>query len=228
MPPGGLRVHLETSLARFALVTVFVSTMTYGRTGDSCLGSPELQKLAANGGDTQLSYPLRKSAYEQAIKLCPGQPSLYHSLAVLALQNHDFAGGLHLVRAGLRLWPDNPQLQLDEAVAFISNGHPEDSLPILAKLPGTAESQFYLGMAERALGDQKATQHALLKALHLGSQDPYVLYVLIEQDHDLHDKEAGLRDFQTLVKRFPDSAWLHVVLGDAYMSRYKDSNAQSE
>jgi tetratricopeptide (TPR) repeat protein len=224
----GFRVHLEARLAGLALVTVFLSTMAYGRTGDSCLGSPEVQELAADGANTQLPYTRRKSAYEQAIKLCPGQPSLYHSLAVLALQNHDFSGDLHWLRAGLRLWPENPQLQLDEAVALISDGHPEDSLSILTKLPVSAHSQFYLGMAERALGNHKAAQQALSKALDLGSQDPYVLYVLIEQDRDLDDKEAGLRDFQTLARRFPDSAWLHVVLGDAYMSRYEDSSAQSE
>ncbi len=121
-----------------------------------------------------------------------------------------------------------PQLQLDEAAALISTGHPEESLPILTHLPSLVDSQFYLGMAYRALGDHKAAQQAFSKALDLGYQDPYVLYALIEQDRDLHDKEAGLRDFQTLYKRFPDSAWVHVVLGDAYMSRYEDSSAKSE
>jgi tetratricopeptide (TPR) repeat protein len=83
-------------------------------------------------------------------------------------------------------------------------------------------------MGYRAMGEHKAAQQAFSKALDLGYPDPYVIYALIEQDRDLHDKEAGLKDFQTLYKRFPDSAWVHVVLGDVYMSRYEDSNAESE
>jgi len=225
---AGFRACLKSSLAGFALVAFCAGAMAHSQAGDPCLGSPDVQKLAAEGSNTQLSYTRRKTAYEQALKLCPGQRSLYHSIAVLTLQNHKSSEGLRWVRSGLHRWPGDPQLQLDEAVALISEGRPEDSLPILTKLPSSAESQFYLGMAERALGDHKAAQQALSKALDLGSQDPYVLYVLIEQDRDLHDKAAGLRDFQTLAQRFPDSAWLHVVLGDAYMSRYEDSNAQSE
>jgi tetratricopeptide (TPR) repeat protein len=187
-----------------------------------------VQKLVAVGDNAQLPYAQRRSAYEQAIKLCGDQPSLYHAITFLELQNHDFSDALSWVRIGLRHLPENPQLQLDEAVTLISGGHAAESLPILSHLPASGERQFYLGLAQRALGDHRAARQAFSKAFDLGFRDPYVLYVLIEQDRDLHDKEAGLRDFQTLDERFPNSAWVHVVLGDAHMSRYEDSEAQSE
>ena len=117
---------------------------------------------------------------------------------------------------------------MDKAVALIAAGHAESAIPILDTLSATAHSQFYLGMAKRALGDHLGAHQALSKAAELGYQDPYIFYVLIEQDRDLHDKPAGLRDFQTLAQRWPNSPWLHVVLGDAYMSRYDDKNAGSE
>jgi tetratricopeptide (TPR) repeat protein len=195
---------------------------------DSCLSAPAVQQLVSQGNDNRLPYADRKAAYKRALELCPRDPDLYHALALLTLQGHEFEEDLMWVRRGLKNLPDSPQLQLDEAVALISGGHPEESLPILTHLPSTADGQFYLGMAYRALADHRAAQQAFSKALDLGYQDPYVLYALIEQDRDLHDKEAGLKDFQTLYKRFPDSAWVHVVLGDVYMSRYEDSNAESE
>jgi tetratricopeptide (TPR) repeat protein len=230
MPPthARFRVCFAATFAAMALIGAFATPRAHAQKGASCGGDPLVQKLAAQGSDVQFSYRVRKDAYEQALKLCPGESTLYHSIAVLTLQNQDFSSDLRWVQSGLRLWPDSPQLQLDEALALLSGGHPEQALPIFSQLPSSVESQFYLGMAERALGDHQAAQQALSRALDLGSPDPYVLYVLIEQDRDLHDKAAGLRDFQTLAQRFPDSAWLHVVLGDAYMSRYEDSSAQSE
>jgi tetratricopeptide (TPR) repeat protein len=64
--------------------------------------------------------------------------------------------------------------------------------------------------------------------METGYQDPYVFYALIEQDRAVGDKEAGLRDFVSFSQRFPDSPWLHVLLGDAHLPREEDSAAQSE
>ncbi|HKV40398.1 MAG TPA: hypothetical protein VJX67_14390, partial [Blastocatellia bacterium] len=71
------------------------------------------------------------------------------------------------------------QLKLDEAVSLLSEGHPEGSLAILKTLPDSAQGQFYLGMAYRALRDHKLAQQAFSKAVSLRYQDPYVFYVLI-------------------------------------------------
>jgi tetratricopeptide (TPR) repeat protein len=83
-------------------------------------------------------------------------------------------------------------------------------------------------MAYRALREHKEAQQALLQAFALGFNDPYLLYVLIDQDQALGEKEAGLRDFRTFYERFPDSPWLHMLYGDAYMSKNDDSNAETE
>jgi tetratricopeptide (TPR) repeat protein len=228
VPIPHLRLVLRGSALLIAGAAFLQVNHAQSSPADSCLSAPAVQQLVSQGNDNRRPYLDRKKAYKRALELCPREADLYHALAVLTLQGHEFEEDLLWVRRGLKIRPDDPQLQLDEAVALISSGHPEESLPILAHVPSSAGSQFYLGMAQRALGDHKAAQQAFSKALDLGYQDPYVLYVLIEQDRDLHDKEAGLKDFQTLYKRFPDSAWVHVVLGDAYMSRYEDSNAESE
>jgi tetratricopeptide (TPR) repeat protein len=221
---------LWRSFHRVLVLLIFVSAL-YGpksATASSCVNQPAFQQLVLRGGDSRLAYAERKIAYERAAELCPSQVDTYHSLSVLLLQHRDFEEGLRWTRRGLRVAPDSPQLKTDEAVSLLSEGHPEESLVILNRLPTSAQGQFYLGMAYRALGDHKPAQQAFSRALSLGYQDPYVLYVLIEQDRALHDKKQGLSDFQTLQERFPNSPWLHMVLGDAYLSRYDDSNAKLE
>ena len=187
-----------------------------------------LQELLQAGSNVSLPYAQRKTAYERAIQCCPSRIEIYDSLFHLAMAEHEFDEALRWVRRGLQLLPDNPELRRDEAVGLLSSGHPQQALAILKALPKSGQDQFYLGMAHRALREPEAAQQAYSEAFDLGYRDPYVLYVLMEQDHILHDKDAGLKHFQILSEQFPDSPWLHMVLGDAHMSRYEDSEAESE
>ena len=187
-----------------------------------------LQELLQAGSNVSLPYAQRKTAYERAIQCCPSRIEFYDSLFHLAMAEHEFDEALRWVRRGLRLLPDNPELRRDEAVGLLSSGHPQQALAILKALPKSGQDQFYLGMAYRALREPKAAQQASSEAFDSGYRDPYLLYVLMEQDHILRDKDAGLKHFQILSEQFPDSPWLHMVLGDAHMSRYEDSEAESE
>ena len=212
------------------IVLVLASTLHAPGSADAsvCGEQPAFQELFRQGGNARLGYAERKVAYERSLEVCPSRLDTYHLLALLMLQHGDFGEALRLTRRGLGAAPDDPQLNFDEAVSLLSEGHAEESLAILNRLPNSAQSHFYQGMAHRALGDHRMAQQAFSKALSLGYQDPYVLYVLIEQDRALHEKEKGLEDFQVLDHRFPDSPWLHMVLGDAHLSRYDESNARVE
>ena len=188
----------------------------------SCGNGPDFQQLLREGNDAHLPPLNRQRAYERAIQLCPGRTDLYHSLSDLLRQEGDFKGSEQWSAKGLRLAPKDPQLKLDQAIALLLSGRAADSVSILTTLPRSAPVEFYLGVAYDALQNHKAAQHAFSNAVNLGYEDPYVFYALIGQDHALHDKEAGLRDFQTFEQRFPNSPWLHMLLGDAYMTRYED------
>ena len=160
--------------------------------------------------------------------LCPRAPALYASLSALLLEHQDIQGGLSWARRGLQIAPEDPELSLDLGVGLLAAGQPEEALPVLAELAPTARNQFYLGMTYRARHDYRAAQQAFSKALAMGYSDPYIFYVLIEQDHALGDREAGLRDFQAFNERFPDSPWLHLLLGDAYSAKNDDPQAEDE
>lgn len=198
------------------------------RAAVSCGSGQGFQELLRDGNDGQLPPLKRVHAYERAILLCPDRVDLYHSLSALLRQQRDFKGSERWSQRGLRIAPGDPQLKLDQAIALVLSGRVAESVSVLTRLPRSATVEFYLGVAYDALQNHQAAQQAFSKAVDLGYEDSYVFYALIEQDHALHDKEAGLRDFQTFDQRFPDSPWLDMLLGDAYMMRYEDSSAESE
>jgi len=194
----------------------------------TCVGQGQAVDWLQQAQDAKGPFEQRKTAYEQVLKLCPRVPALYASFSALLLEHHDVPNGIKWARQGLAVAPGNPALSLDLGVGLIADGRPDEAVAVLAKLEPTATNQFYLGLAYRAQQDHRAAQRAFSKAVALNYPDPYIFYVLIEQDRNLRDKEAGLRDFQTLDERFPDTPWLHLLLGDAYSAKNDDSDAQDE
>jgi tetratricopeptide (TPR) repeat protein len=194
----------------------------------SCAQTGSARDWVKQAENTNDSYDARKRAYRRALAVCAHDPGLYARLTTLLLEHNDVQSGIDSARRGLEIAPGDPSLTLNLGVGLLAAGHPEQVVPILAKLEPTATSQFYLGMSYRALHNSRAAQRALANALAMGYPDPYIFYVLIEQDRELRDQAAGLKDFQALQERFPNSPWLHLLLGDAYSTKNDDSNAEDE
>ncbi len=211
-----------------AVVGVPPSALAHAVPSDDCSKNQQFNQWLQQGQSLKLSVVARQKAYEQAIKACPRSTTAYHNLSVLLLQQQQFEKALGWTRRGLEVVPANPELNLDLGVALLSLGQPEKALLIFQRLPVSGKTEFYLGMAYRSLRDHQAARQAFAKSFALGYHDPYVLYALIEQDHALHDKKAGLADFRTFYERFPQSAWLHLLLGNAYISRHDNLHAEAE
>ncbi len=222
-----------SALLRYGLLVVLVATgagngAAVGRGDEPCRENEAVQKLLEEGRNAQLPYNARISAYERAIQLCPQDLAPYKLLSVISLKQQDFDTALRWIRLGLEIAPGDPDLNLHEGVALLAAGYPEEALSRLKGLSVAPETEFYLGMTYRSLRDHKSAQRAFSNAFRLGYQDPYALYALIEEDRALGDKEAGLRDFQAFYERFPNSPWIHLLLGNAYLSRHDDRGAESE
>ena len=187
-----------------------------------------MRGLLQQGEDATQPYAKRKSAYEGAAGTCPHDPSIDVALCALLLEHHEGQSALAWARRGLQVAPGNASLIAYEGIALLLVGRPEEAVAALNKAAPEGKNEFYLGMAYRALREPKQAQQALSHAFATGFEDPYLLYVLIEQDRAAGDKEAGLRDFRTFHDRFPDSPWLHMLYGDAYMARNEDASAEAE
>jgi len=176
----------------------------------------------------ELPFSERRTAYERLIGACPDDPRLYTEFGSLLIANRDFSTALHWIDKGLGLAPEDAALNLRKGEALVALGHPRQALASLAKTPATGESQFFRGTAFHVLEDHRAAQKCFLDSWKRGDEDPYVLYSLMREDKALGDKAAGLEHFRLMMARFPDSVWIHVLLGDAYFKTAKDAEARQE
>lgn len=222
--------HLAKSWAWVLIFVMVAVARAEARPGDqkNCREQVAVQQLLRQAEDTMRSYEDRRAAYEGAARVCSHEASIYAALSALLLEHQDAQAALTWARRGLEIAPADQDLTVYEGMSLLLVGHPDQALAVLKTAPSTGKNEFYLAMAYRALRQHKEAQQAFLRAFALGFNDPYVLYVLIEQDHALGEKEAGLRDFRTFYEHFPDSPWLHMLYGDAYMSKHDDANAETE
>lgn len=197
---------------------------------DALLGSDAASQAAARSNAENPSLPFydRSMAYEQLIQNDPSDTALYAGYASLLMANHDYASALTWIAKGLAGTPSDTGLRLRHAIALHALGKHEASLRLLEALPRSAEARFYMGLDYRSLGDHQSAQKYLAEAQDLGLQDPYALYSLIEEDHALGDKAAGLRHFQLFLTDFPESPWLHVLYANAYVQKHSDAEARKE
>jgi tetratricopeptide (TPR) repeat protein len=175
-----------------------------------------------------LPFAERGRAYERLIQNNPSDVALYADYSSLLIANHQYEPALAWIERGLAAVPSDTRLRVGQAIALHGLNQYQASLRILEALPASGESRFYMGLDCRSLGDHRSAQKHLAEARDLGLHDPYALYSLIEEDHKLGDKAAGLRHFQSFLAEFPASPWLHVLYANAYMQKHEDAEARKE
>ncbi|MEO8129777.1 MAG: tetratricopeptide repeat protein, partial [Bryobacteraceae bacterium] len=203
-----------------AFVLLFVALPAWGATSTAL--------ARARAENPSLPYSDRSSAYEYLIRSTPTDGSLYAGYASLLIAGHDYAAALAWTEKGLAAAPSDTALRLRQSIALHALGRHEDSLRILREVAVSGESRFYMGLNCRSLGDHKSAQKYLLEARDLGVRDAYALYSLIEEDHALRDKSAGLEHFKAFLADFPDSPWLHVLYANAHTQKNNDAEARKE
>jgi len=169
----------------------------------------------------------REYAFETSLRSCGGDADLYAGYSTLLIEQGEFARALEIASAGLRIAPAQARLILNNGIALYSLHRMRESIAVLAPLD-SPEANFYTGLNYRRLTQHSDSQRYLLKAWNAGYHDPFLLYSLIEEDRAAGDKKAGLGHFQILLREYPDSAWLHMVLGNAAFGLEKDQEAREE
>jgi len=170
----------------------------------------------------------RRQAFEQSIRDCPNDLELYIGYVSLLISGREYSSALGWIAKGLTIAPGNQDLLLRQAAILRALGDPEASLKVLLHLPASSELCFQSGLDYRALNKHDAARKSLAAAWEMGFQDPYTLYALIDEEHALGDKSAGMKHFQLFMERFPDSPWLHVLLGNAYLEKKRNGEARQE
>jgi len=144
---------------------------------------PALVNLAdldrVRGLDQQGAELLRK-----ALSINPNNADAQHSLGLLLVRRHDYAGALDLLRRASGLAPENARYAYVYAVALNSTGAPAEALAIL--------------------------EHAHQK--HPADRD--VLAALVAIARDAGDLAAALRHARELIALDPGNAQLRALIAD--------------
>jgi len=170
----------------------------------------------------------RRIAYERSIRQCPNEVHLYVEFTSLLIANREFNTALPWIEKGLKLAPDDSVLNLRKGEALVGLSQGKEALTALAKAPETGEAEFFRGLAYQLVADHRASQTCFLRAWEQGDEDPYVLYSVMVEDKELGDKASGIDHFKIMLARFPDSAWIHILLGDAHFQKSEEAEARSE
>lgn len=194
----------------------------------ACQLSPADREIYRRAVSSNVPFPERRAAFEQSIHACPGDVRLYVEFASLLIANRDFGTALPWIDKGLSLEPENATLNLRKGEALVAMSRPKEALVAFAKTPATGESQFFRGLAYQLLEDHRPARESFLDAWKRGNEDPYVLYSLMQEDRALGDKAAGVEHFKIMMARFPDSVWIHVLLGDAHFKMSEQADARRE
>lgn len=173
------------------------------------------------------SLPSHESAYQESFQACPGNVLLDEAYSSLLIRQGHFARALEVASAGTRFAPSNSTLLLNQGIALYSLRRIKESLDVLASLD-SPEAYFYTGLNYRRLIRHTEARSYLLKAWNAGLRDPFLLYSLIEEDHATGEKKAGIEHFQWMLQKYPESAWTHMVLGNAAFALEKDQEARLE
>jgi tetratricopeptide (TPR) repeat protein len=194
----------------------------------ACQLSATEQQLYHRAVSPTVPLTQRRTAFEQVIRACPDDPRLYVEFASVLVANRDFSTALGWIDKGLSLAPEDETLNLRKGESLVALSQGEEALAALAKAPVTGESQFFRGLAYQMLDDHRHAQECFLDAWKRGNEDPYVLYSLMLEDKSLGDKAAGVEHFKIMLARFPDSVWIHILLGDAHFKVSEDTDARKE
>jgi len=122
----------------------------------------------ARGMDEQGAALLRR-----AMSIEPDNADIRHSLGLLLVRQHDYAGALDMLRRATELAPDNARYAYVYAVALNSRGAPADAMALLERAhhqhPTDREILMALVSIARDTGNFAV---ALRHARELGALDP--------------------------------------------------------
>jgi len=148
------------------------------------------------------------------------------------LQKGQYAKALEQFQAAAKLRPDDPAIQFNVGLALFRMGRYQEALkPLglaLPHAPSAKEARYLRGI----IFFQLRAFDACARELESLRADPrygeHVLYMLVESYRNASDAKRSQEAFVELGSRYPDSAFLHKLMGMAYDWQSNDAKALEE
>jgi tetratricopeptide (TPR) repeat protein len=154
-----------------------------------------------------------------------------HQQSTAAIAANKPQAAISQLEAGVRKFPDDLRLQFDLGLAYVRAGHLESAIRPLRNAkrdPSLAgEVRFLLGAAyfergeyEKALAEVKGLEHS--------PHQERILYIVEESSRRSGKLDDAKAAFHELMTTYPDSAWTHYLLGNAYEQQQRPEDAIAE
>lgn len=148
-----------------------------------------------------------------------------------ALAKGDLVAALAKFRDAARSDPANPRIQFNIGLVCIRQGKPSEAIQPFKIASGDAslaeESRYLLGAAYFETGDF-ASVAPQLAGLETSAHGEHVLFLLEESYRLTRHAPEARRAFHELNTRFPNSPWIHYLLGNAYENQAEHEKAIAE
>ena len=134
-------------------------------------------------------------------------------------------------RAAARRYPNDRRIQFNLGLALVQKGRLKEAItPLLTAAQDPAlgrEAHFLLG-ADYFESAQYAKAIAQLRGLENSAHSERVLYMLEESHRRAGQIDEAKAAFHQLITRYPDSAWTHYLMGNAYEGEEQLDQAVAE
>jgi len=145
-----------------------------------------------------------------------------------ALEANDLPAALDRFRSASKLEPSNSEVRFNIGLTLLRMGRAKEAVASLQGVSKpTDEARYLLGMAHFQLAEyEKAAEE--IKDLRDFPRMDHVLYMREECNRLLGRTQEARENFRELNRRFPDSPWMHFLLGNAYENQANPEQARAE
>ncbi len=177
--------------------------------------------------DTAVTCAAEITALERAAKADAGSLEAQMALAVKNFRCGQAAAALEPLRIAIQLAPNNSSAYFYLGVSLLALDREDEArnaFKRMAALTPPDDEQLYL-----LLRGYSKLSSALLERLHEVAPDSYRLQEVEGEYFDAQNRpDLALEKYQLAVRKKPDAASAHYVLGSAYWVRFRSDEAAAE
>jgi protein O-GlcNAc transferase len=170
--------------------------------------------------------------YLAGLALAPETFDAQNNLGVIYFQQEKYDRAAWAFRQAVRMQPGNGEFAFNLGLTLFRLSQTEEALPYLVRGANSKaharDAHFIAGLCHFHARRWPDAVRELEASLQSGKKDPEVLYLLVKAHKNAGQRDQGIRLFAQLASAYPDSAFVHQLLGEAYDLTHDTGQAEAE
>jgi len=170
--------------------------------------------------------------YLAGLALAPDDFDAQNNLGVVYFQQRRYERAASAFREAVKRRPGDAEFAFNLGLTLFRLSRSDEALPYL--IIGTRskvhaqDAHFIAGLCHFHAHRWPDTVRELESSRQAGKKDPEVLYLLVRAYKNAGHREKGIEVFSQLASAYPDSAFAHQLLGEAYDLTHDTAKAEAE